>query len=652
MSRLSDSVNSPSASQGSSFLGGKSKSRANSKASSVIAGEKVVPPPANNSKKVTPHNSFGSGISSVDASSLNHLLGSVDGVPLGSTLPPVVRNRLADLFGQIVQEFEILYAENETLQQQLGVQSDRLQGISEASAVGRMHGSSFTSASSSPPTSSGVGFANELTPTNQPAPSSNAKTPNLMPIQGSSTTSSTKTTRPIQISQKIKTTYKASQSKILSSFKGGITNPMSTGGNNQVRLFKGHRDGVWDLAVSRHSPIVLGTASADFTARIWCMENEACLLQYVGHTGSVNSIRFHPSQDLALTSSGDGTAHLWRAVVSLPSNLELINKCQSSGEEELEGSEDDNLYERDAFNDSVPNSGSFCVPASSNHPDQSYIQANHSMSPPNSTNVLSFNNHQSAAPASSASQSSIGPHAPETSFPTVRHPVVVLSGHTDVVVAADWIHGGSQLVTASWDRTANLYDAETHSHVQSLTGHDQELTNVTCHPDQKLIVTSSKDTTFRLWDFRSLHSVNIFQGHSQPVTTAVFAGTDKVVSGSDDRTVRVWDLKNMRAPLTTIRTDSSVNRLTVSKKNWIAIPCDNRHVKLYHLNGERLGRLRRSNRQGHRRMVTSTAWVDSNSTACNLVTSAFDRKVLGWSVVETNKDNKDHKDNKDSTNKD
>ena len=62
--------------------------------------------------------------------------GSVDGVPLGSTLPPVVRNRLADLFGQIVQEFEILYAENETLQQQLGVQSDRLQGISEASAVG------------------------------------------------------------------------------------------------------------------------------------------------------------------------------------------------------------------------------------------------------------------------------------------------------------------------------------------------------------------------------------------------------------------------------------------------------------------------------------------------------------------------------------
>ena len=64
--------------------------------------------------------------------------GTVDGVPLGSTLPPAVRSRLVDLFGQIVQEFEVLYAENEALHQQLGVQSDRLQGLSEASAMGRL----------------------------------------------------------------------------------------------------------------------------------------------------------------------------------------------------------------------------------------------------------------------------------------------------------------------------------------------------------------------------------------------------------------------------------------------------------------------------------------------------------------------------------
>ena len=58
----------------------------------------------------------------------------------------------------------------------------------------------------------------------------------------------------------------------------------------------------------------------------------------------INSFVYN--SELALTSSGDGTAHLWRCVVSLPSNLEMINKYQSSGEEELDGSEDDNLYEK------------------------------------------------------------------------------------------------------------------------------------------------------------------------------------------------------------------------------------------------------------------------------------------------------------------
>lgn len=60
---------------------------------------------------------------------------------------------------------------------------------------------------------------------------------------------------------------------------------------------------------------------------------------------------------------------------------------------------------------------------------------------------------------------------------------------------------------------------------------------------------------------------------------------------------QVWDVKNMRSPLATIRLDSPVNRLAVSSSNVIAIPHDNRHVRLYDLSGNRLARLPRSNRQ-------------------------------------------------------
>lgn len=45
-----------------------------------------------------------------------------------------------------------------------------------------------------------------------------------------------------------------------------------------------------------------------------------------------------------------------------------------------------------------------------------------------------------------------------------------LEGHTSVIISADWMAGGEQLITASWDRTANLYDVETTAIVHTLTG--------------------------------------------------------------------------------------------------------------------------------------------------------------------------------------
>ena len=57
----------------------------------------------------------------------------------------------------------------------------------------------------------------------------------------------------------------------------------------------------------------------DKTARLWWQETGMCLLQYHGHNGSVNSIRFHPTQDTVATSSGDQTTHIWKATVNIPS---------------------------------------------------------------------------------------------------------------------------------------------------------------------------------------------------------------------------------------------------------------------------------------------------------------------------------------------
>ena len=51
-----------------------------------------------------------------------------------------------------------------------------------------------------------------------------------------------------------------------------------------------------------------------------------------------------------------------------------------------------------------------------------------------------------------------------------RTPLLELTSHSDVLIAADWMAGGSQVVTASWDRAAILHDAESGDVVNVLTG--------------------------------------------------------------------------------------------------------------------------------------------------------------------------------------
>ncbi|XP_022912996.1 WD repeat-containing protein 37 [Onthophagus taurus] len=424
---------------------------------------------------------------------------------------PNYRTKLHTLFKQIEKEFDLIYQENQNLREKVDLLNEKLETNDKQGYEG-------------------IDIDNNL---------SKAITKKL------SSTSS----------QKLKTAHKlkAQTSKIVSSFKA----PQFSCG--LVKEYIGHKDGVWEVSVARPGQPLIGTASADHSAFIWSIDSSRCLLQYHGHNGSVNSIRFHPLKDLVLTASGDCSAHIWQAVVNWD-----VPKGHSS-EEELDGEECDDRTDSRAA--------------------------------------------------------------------TLRTPVCELSGHTGAISAADWLVGAEQIITAGWDRLGILHDVDTGATLNTLTGHDLELTHTATHPSQKLAVTSSRDTTFRLWDFReTVHSVSVFQGHTESVTSAVFTREDKVVSSSDDRTVKVWDLRNMRSPVATIRADSPVNRLSVSSHGIIAIPHDNRHVRLFDLTGQRLARLPRSSRQGHNRMVACVAWADDNLYSANLFTCGFDRRVLGWSV--------------------
>uniref|UniRef100_A0A7E4VJQ7 WD repeat-containing protein 37 n=1 Tax=Panagrellus redivivus TaxID=6233 RepID=A0A7E4VJQ7_PANRE len=373
-----------------------------------------------------------------------------------------------------------------------------------------------------------------------------------------------------QMKSKWKSAFTRPPGRLVTSLKGGSSNSDSSK-SRYVQNFNGHTDAVWDLAsLTTPNVRIIASASADQTSRIWNADDTRCLLNYTGHCGSVNSVALYPDK------TNDEVLCLTASgdrTVHLWKSSHLSNTVQpmASSEDDLDAASD----KVEEAEDQVPN-----VPL------------------------------------------------------VVRQPLLVFAGHTNAVSSADWLPDGDQILTASWDRTANIYDAENGKILNVLTGHDQELTHCNAHGCRRLVATASKDYTFRLWDFRdSIQSVAVFQGHDDSVTSVVFSSNHHIISGSDDRTVKVWDLRNMRCPISAARLDSAVNRLAVNlQQNLLAVPHDNRHIGVFDLRGMRAqSRLPRSNGRCHRRMVTAAAWLPDHETN-NLISSSIDCTIIGWKI--------------------
>ncbi|CAM2710594.1 unnamed protein product [Rotaria socialis] len=211
----------------------------------------------------------------------------------------------------------------------------------------------------------------------------------------------------------------------------------------------------------------------------------------------------------------------------------------------------------------------------------------------------------------------------------IRSPILALRSD-DVLSCADWLQR-DQVVSASWDRSATIWQVETGTSLRTLYGHDGELTYVSCHQTKPLVITSSRDGTFRLWDCRTpSHSVQIFNGHTKAVNSALFLGNDRVVSSSDDGFVHIWDSRSATcSPLISLECVSPCNRISLSH-DILAIPLDNRDIRLYSaVNGEKLHVQRRA----HTRAVQCTALVQCvNSMEFLLASGSLDRHMHVWHI--------------------
>ncbi|CAL8468549.1 g8089 [Coccomyxa elongata] len=133
-----------------------------------------------------------------------------------------------------------------------------------------------------------------------------------------------------------------------------------------------------------------------------------------------------------------------------------------------------------------------------------------------------------------------------------HQPLKAFEGHRDEVNAVKWDPTGKLLASCSDDTTAKIWSMNQTHAVHDLAGHQKEIYTLkwsptgpgTANPNQRLmLVSASFDNTIRLWDAESGMCLHHLTKHDQPVYSVAFSPNGELLaSGSFDKNLYIWSV--------------------------------------------------------------------------------------------------------------
>ncbi|WP_433932789.1 protein kinase [Sorangium cellulosum] len=207
---------------------------------------------------------------------------------------------------------------------------------------------------------------------------------------------------------------------------------------------------------------------------------------------------------------------------------------------------------------------------------------------------------------------------------------LILRGHEDGVYAAAFSPDGTRIVTASLDKTARVWNADGTGEPLILRGHEDGVYEAAFSPDGTRIVTASLDKTARVWSADGTGEPIVLSGHEVRILGAAFSPDgDHIVTASQDNTARIWNADGTGEPLILRGHEGRVNASVFSPDGErIVTASSDKTARVWNADGTGEPLVLR----GHEDRVLGAAFSPDGK---RIVTASQDRTALVWNADGT-----------------
>ena len=196
--------------------------------------------------------------------------------------------------------------------------------------------------------------------------------------------------------------------------------------------------------------------------------------------------------------------------------------------------------------------------------------------------------------------------------------------HNDYVRRAYFLDNGKKIITCSKNSEIREWETETGRLINIFKGHKDYVRELAVSKNGQYLLSASDDKSIKLWNKDTL--ISTLNGHEGSVRSIYFIRNDScVLSASENGAVKLWHLQ--KDPFIQFNHPASVSSVEFSKDGkYLVTACDDGIARIWDLDGNIL-----ADYKGHQSYLNHAVFSNSGN---HIATASADASAIVWDIKE------------------